>query len=950
MHSEQEDGEGRRSAARRRNVLSVHPAAERRGRRRGSEASPELQVRLAATVAATAEAVVHATSPQELFDAVCRVLVEHGGFRLVWVGLVDRDSGEVGKVAEAGVARRYLEAARITTSASAEGRGPTGVALRTGRPDVCNDIAFDGRMAPWRPAAVAAGLRASAALPLVVDGRVAGVLSLYAEAPGSFDGWSMAALERLVANVAHGWRDIEHDEGRRDRHEGSDGGSRLGQRFAQSGVASMLIGLDNRITLVNRAMCDLLARSPEELVGTFALDLVHPDERGSAERTIEAVTAATDVSFQVTERRLLRSDGDFVWAIVSSTLVRDDDGAGRELFVQMQDITNRRRAEELAARRGCQQAALAELGRTALAEHDLDALFCRAVELIASLASVQIVDLLELDEGGRSLARRAATGFECGLLAEAPRTVGLDSLAGRALGASATTVVVDLYEDGHFPASALLRSHGVRSSIVAVVDAGGRPFGVLEAHATSSREFDEDEVPLLESVANVLGAAIARRDVEIEMRRRALHDALTGLPNRARLRERLEHTLGRRAWLAGELAVLFVDLDRFKVVNDSLGHVAGDELLIRSAERIVEVVGPEDLVARFGGDEFVVVCEGVGGVEHTLEVAERVLASLAVPVVLGGQELASSASVGVAVSDSSTDQPDDLLRNADIAMYRAKAAGGACAVVFDTAMRLQLRERLQLETELRRAVERGQLVVYYQPVIEIASGAIVGAEALVRWQHPMRGLVLPAAFIPVAEETGLIEPIGKLVMERACADVARWMGTGREAALELGVNVSARQLRSPAFASSVAAALEATGLAPATVRLEITESVLMEDTRTTQSALEALKSLGVRLAVDDFGTGYSSLGYLKRFPIDELKVDRSFVSGLGRAGPEEAIVAGVVQLARALDLGVVAEGVETEAQLAHLREIGCERAQGFLMSRALPAAHFERLLITERSS
>ena len=907
-------------------------------------------MRLASAVAATAEAVVHATSPKGLFDAACRILVEHGGFRLVWVGLVDPESGEVGKVAEAGVARRYLDAARITSVANEQGRGPTGVALRTGRPDLCNDIAFEERMAPWRAAAFGAGLRASAALPLVVEGRVAGVLSLYAGDPGSFDAWSMATLERLVANVAHGWRDIEHDEGRRDRHGGAEVGTHLAQRFAQSGVASMLIGLDNRITLVNRAMCDLLARSPEELVGTFALDLVHPDERVSAGRTIEAVTTATDVSFQVTERRLLRSDGDFVWAIVSSTLVRDVDGAGRELFVQMQDITNRRRAEELAARRGSQQAALAELGRAALAETDLDALFRRAVELIASLASVQIVDLLELGEDGRSLARRAAIGFERGLLAGAPGAVGLDSLAGLALGGSGTTVVADLSQDRRFPASALLRAHEVCSSIAAVVDAGGRPFGVLEAHATSSRAFDEDEVPFLEGVANVLGAAIARRDVETEMRRRALHDALTGLPNRSRLRERLEQALGRRAWLAGELAVLFVDLDRFKVVNDSLGHVAGDELLVRSAERIVEVVGPDDLVARFGGDEFVVVCEGVGGTERALEVAERVLASLAVPVVVGGQELASSASVGVAFSDDATHQPDDLLRNADIAMYRAKAVGGACAVIFDTAMRLRLRERLQLETELRRAVEHRQLIVYYQPVFDVVSGEIVGAEALVRWQHPTWGLVLPAAFIPVAEETGMIEPIGKLVLEQACADVARWTAGGRDVALELCVNVSARQLRSPGFAASVAAALGANGLAPATVCLEITESVLMEDTLTTQAALEALKALGVRLTVDDFGTGYSSLSYLKRFPIDELKVDRSFVSGLGRAGPEEAIVTGVVQLARALGLGVVAEGVETEAQLAHLREMGCERAQGFLMSRPVPAAHFERLVRTERGS
>jgi diguanylate cyclase (GGDEF)-like protein len=426
----------------------------------------------------------------------------------------------------------------------------------------------------------------------------------------------------------------------------------------------------------------------------------------------------------------------------------------------------------------------------------------------------------------------------------------------------------------------------------------------------------------------------------------AFHDALTGLPNRALFEDRLGQALARRERRRLEAAVLFLDIDRFKWVNDSLGHAAGDELIVAVADRLQAVVRPGDTVARFGGDEFVVLCEELHTAGEALLVADRLRGVLDAPFQLQGREIRLTASVGIALASTSThDTPDALLRDADAAMYRAKDGGRDRIELFDDEMRSRAMARLETESMLRRAIDQGELTVHYQPVIKLSTGRVTGVEALVRWKHPTRGLIPPSEFITVAEETGQIVALGGFVLNQACMQVARWNNRHPDRPpLAVSVNLSAHQVRCRGLAELVAGALARSNLQPRLLCLEITESALVEDAEASRAALEALKDLGVTLAVDDFGTGYSSLIYLRRFPVGVLKIDRSFVVGLGTNTEDTAIVASVVGLAQALGLVAVAEGVETPEQLACLAELGCALAQGYHWSKPLPARQMDRWL------
>ena len=432
-----------------------------------------------------------------------------------------------------------------------------------------------------------------------------------------------------------------------------------------------------------------------------------------------------------------------------------------------------------------------------------------------------------------------------------------------------------------------------------------------------------------------------RRALEERLRYQAHHDPLTGLANRARFLEGVAAALAR-----GRAAVLFLDLDRFKVVNDSLGHAVGDRLLVATAARLRDCTVPGDLLARLGGDEFTVLLAPGSGLDAARRRAKRVLAALAVPFPIDGHAVVVTTSVGVAFGEAGG-RAAELLRDADVAMYQAKQAGKARYAVYDGSMRAAAVMRLALESDLRQALERDELRVYYQPKVALATGRIAGVEALVRWQHPTRGLLAPGTFIPLAEETGLILPLGRWVLAAACAQLVAWRERYPASGLLLGVNVSARQLQRGDLAAEVAAILAASGLAPGALKLELTESVLMEDAVATGRAIRDLRGLGVQLILDDFGTGYSSLAYLKRLPLDALKIDRSFVAGLGTDPEDAAIVRAVVSLARALDLLVVAEGVETAEHAAALRALGCDLGQGMHFAAPLPPDELATLLARE---
>jgi diguanylate cyclase (GGDEF)-like protein/PAS domain S-box-containing protein len=433
-----------------------------------------------------------------------------------------------------------------------------------------------------------------------------------------------------------------------------------------------------------------------------------------------------------------------------------------------------------------------------------------------------------------------------------------------------------------------------------------------------------------------------RTALEAQLTYLAFHDPLTGLVNRTRLRDRAAAALGREV-APGGLAVLFVDLDDFKLVNDSLGHEAGDRLLSEMASRLLSATRGCDAVARLGGDEFAVLLEGVSSERHALIVADRIVEAASRPVLLDGTEVYVRASVGVALSEPDVDV-DALLRRADVAMYEAKRAGKGRHALYSPSMDEGLSDQLALEADLHRAIERGELRLEYQPIVQLESGRAVGAEALMRWEHPQRGRIAPMDFIPMAEQSGLIVTIGRWALREACHQAAMWSRTleeagddGAAAAFYMSVNVSTRQLDSPDLVSHVAEALAESGLDPSRLLLELTESAILRDTDDVLTTLQRLKALGVRLAIDDFGTGYSSLSYLHRFPFDVLKIDRSFVTRLERGGSDAALSRAVIALGEALSLLTIAEGVESPGQQAQLQMLGCRLAQGFLFARPQPA-------------
>jgi diguanylate cyclase len=438
--------------------------------------------------------------------------------------------------------------------------------------------------------------------------------------------------------------------------------------------------------------------------------------------------------------------------------------------------------------------------------------------------------------------------------------------------------------------------------------------------------------------------AVERKRAELELAHRASHDALTGLPNRALFLERLTLTLARVERRSQGCAVLFLDLDRFKVVNDSLGHDVGDRLLREAAERLQAIVRPSDTVARFGGDEFMILCDDVAGEADAIVVAERIAGSLAVPFHIDGQMLHVGASIGIALAGDRSRAPQTIVRDADQTMYVAKRRGSRWEL-FRPNRQAVTTSRRGLEGELRLALERDELRLFYQPEIDVHDGAVVAVEALLRWQHPDRGLLGPGEFIPFAEQSGLIVPIGEWVLAESCGQLARWRDSGAcGAGLGVNVNLSARQLVDGKLARTVRRVLRDTGIEPGALCLELTETAFVDDLEASVAALNALHDLGVRLSLDDFGTGYSSLSMLDRYPLDTIKIDRSFVARLDSGERARRLFTAVVGVAQALGLQSVAEGVETREQLDTITDMGCDSAQGFFLSRPREPDVIEPLL------
>jgi diguanylate cyclase (GGDEF)-like protein len=527
--------------------------------------------------------------------------------------------------------------------------------------------------------------------------------------------------------------------------------------------------------------------------------------------------------------------------------------------------------------------------------------------------------------------------------------------------ASAAPVWVDVGNatEAEFPRLADIVRAGFASLFAFPVMIGAEVVAVLEFFSLERQAPAESLLRLMAQIGTQLGRVIERRRAEDKLVHDALHDPLTQLGNRKLFLDRLQHLL-QRAQRAPDshFAVLFVDLDRFKSINDGLGHQSGDQLIIGTADRLSSCLRQTDLVvrdaaladqhlvARLGGDEFVILLDRIGSAERAIVVAERIMQVLAEPFEVAGQRVFVTASVGIALSASGYTDVEDILRDADIAMYHAKQTGRARWVMFDQTMQLAAVRRLQLEADLRGALAQDELFLHYQPIVSPRDGRVSGFEALLRWRHPAHGLVPPNEFIPVAEEIGLIEPIGAWVLEQACRQLRAWQ-RDHDPRLDMSVNVSAVQFTGGDLLGVVRRVLQETGIAPASLKLELTESAVMADAEHALSIFAQLKALGVRVSLDDFGTGYSSLSYLRRLPIDTLKIDRSFVSQLDRFDDKRQIVEVVMMLARALDLDVVAEGVETDAELQLLRDMGSDFVQGYFYYRPLTAEAAEQALVEQ---
>ena len=685
----------------------------------------------------------------------------------------------------------------------------------------------------------------------------------------------MIVARPYVANV------LTSDDG-----ENVDDSNRFHSLVQNSADIVLVIDPDGTVRFANPAMLRTLGLSPEDLLGTQILEVMHPDDQSPVTAALVSVLENPGRSQRV-EFRARHADGSLHWIdgwaqnLLDHPEVRGILGNGR-------DVTDRRNAEQALRASEERYRSLAASSPSGIFELDVAGRVTYAnerwVEITDRDANYHghVWDVIQTDD-----ARLLRAMFE--------GESGLDGID--------TRVRVDR-ADG--------QQRWVELRTQPMYDAAG----AVDGH-----------VGTLHDVTDV-------QQYQDELAHQALHDPLTGLPNRTMLLDKLESALHRAAAADENLALLFVDLDRFKVVNDSLGHHAGDRVLVHIAARLNELARPGDLVTRFGGDEFVVLCERVTGRADAMKFAKHVQREVGGVVDIGGSKVHISVSIGV-ILGSGTESPGDLLRDADAAMYEAKTRGRDQTQAFDDAMHRAAVSRLIVEQELRRGFERDEFALYFQPIIDLENGRIAGAEALLRWNHPERGLLEPAAFLGIAEESGLIRAMGRWVVEQACEEAVRWPKRTDGFAPRVFVNLAGRQLADLGLADEVEDVMSRTGIEPRQLFLEVTEGILMAGAGTAARVLRQLRELGVRIAIDDFGTGYSSLSYLTRLPVDLLKVDRSFVLGIGGRSGDYEVTAAIIALAHTLGLRAIAEGVETPAQLASLRKLSCDAAQGFLFSRPL---------------
>jgi len=701
-------------------------------------------------------------------------------------------------------------------------------------------------------------------------------------------------------------RMIEHSEAERQLRDSEE---RYRASFEQAAMGILHTSFQGRIIRCNREFGEMVGYSPEELAGRPFQEITLPGDQPPSRSFFERMISG-ELATASFEKRYVRKDGTLTWVNLTITTQRDSEGRPLHFMTMVQDINARKAAEQ----------------QLAVAQESL-----RKSEERYRTAFQMTMDAVALN--------RVSDGayVDCNLAFQTMTMYRQDEVLGR------TSLELGIWAD---PLD--------RARMIDIVNSGQvcrnmeaqfrKKNGDIFWGMMSASTMDVDGEPCVLTVTRDMSEA---KMAETEIKRLAYYDPLTGLPNRRMLLERLQRALSYDRHNSRKRALLFVDVDNFKTLNDTLGHHIGDLLLQEVSRRITSCIRETDTAARIGGDEFVLMLEGLSesqeeAASQARQIAEKILARMAEPYALSARECISTSSIGITVFGYGRENGAQILQQADIAMYQAKAAGRNAIRFFAPALQAAVTARARLEDEIRQGLREHQFALWYQPQVD--AGLIVGAEALLRWNHPQRGVLGPLEFVPLAEETGLIIPLGRMVLEQACQQAAVWAGVPGSDSIPIAVNVSARQFRQPDFVGHVLETIEHTGARPENLKIEITESMLLDNLEETVAIMQTLKGHGLKFSLDDFGTGYSSLAYLKRLPLDQLKIDRTFVRDILVNSTNGALAQAIISLAQALGLLVIAEGVETDEQLALLSRLGCGCYQGFLFSKAVPAAEFEALL------
>ena len=947
-----------------------------------------------AALSATNEAILRSTSEQDLCQRVCDAAGRHGGFIGTAIFLAEENTLGFRMAAAAGRIAHLIEKMPLSRDPSTPaGQGLSGEAFRTGKPSVCNDVLTDPRTQPWKALSLQAGLSALAVIPLQHDGESVGLMYFFS-GDGGFDDDLIQLMSSMAENVAFGMQMFHRDEQRNRLARMLGALSATNEAIMRAGSRDELFQL-----VCDAVMSEATFTATAIALAQPDSDFLHivaasgPDAN-DARRLRPAVSAGcpegqgmAGIAFRTqkpcftnnmpADPRTRNWPGDRPPLSGGGIpLLREGKSAGVLLFLsdkvdtftprliellqrlaenvsfamEMLERDEGRRAAERAQERMTRMfAALSATNEAIMRAKTRSELFqrvCDAAVLGGNFVSTTIAlaqpgnEFLEFVAAAGPDRERPA-GIRSSINGSRPEGSGL---AGRAFRSRQPCISNNYLTDprtAHF--HEIIRASGARSAAALPLMKGEVSIGALMFLSTEIGAFTPELVGLLQRLADNISFGLDNFDraeektqAEDHIKYLATHDGLTDLPNRAMFNQLLNASIESARRHDRKFALLFIDLDRFKIINDTLGHADGDALLIEVATRLKQNLRASDVVARLGGDEFVVILTDLKDEHYASTIARKLLSSVMHPVELRGQECRVTASIGVAIFPENGRDEQTLVKNADMAMYLAKEEGKNDVRFFSNDMKTQSIERLMMENNLRKALERDEFVLHYQPKIDLKTGRITGVEALLRWNQPDLGMLPPHQFIPLAEETGLIVPIGRWVLKTACAQHVAWQRQGFPP-IYMAVNISPRQFQHDQLLQDIDETLAVTGMRPELLELEVTESMVMQNVDRAAVLLSSIKERGVRLAMDDFGTGYSSMSLIKRFPIDTLKIDRSFVRELPENNDDKAIADAIIGLGKALGVTIVAEGVETGGQQTFLRDHACDEMQGYLFSRPMPA-------------